>query len=57
MKRRQGRELFDQSVLKNPNRSGPVALGLEMLLQSLVQDDEVYWGVEHKVKGLERYLS
>ena len=35
----QGRALFDQSVLKNPNRSVPVGLGLEMLVQSLVQDN------------------
>ncbi|CAB1115099.1 unnamed protein product [Ectocarpus sp. CCAP 1310/34] len=38
----QGRELFDQSVLKNPDRSGPVGLGLEVLLQCLVQDDGAF---------------
>lgn len=35
----QGRALFDQSVIKSPNRSVPVGLGLEILVQSLVQDD------------------
>lgn len=50
MRRPQGRQLFDQSVLKNPDRSGPVGLGLEMLLQSLVQDD-VNCAVENEVNG------
>ncbi|CAN0225204.1 unnamed protein product, partial [Scytosiphon promiscuus] len=35
-----GRELFDQSVLMNPDRSSPVGLGLETLLQCLVQEDD-----------------
>eukprot|EP00752_Nemacystus_decipiens_P017248 g15452.t1 len=37
-----GRELFDQSVLKSPDRSGPVGLGLEVLLQCLVQEDGAF---------------
>ena len=48
--RLQGRELFDQSVLKNPNRADPVGLGLEVLLQCLVQDeDEPFCGMGEKV--------
>ncbi|CAM9323833.1 unnamed protein product [Ectocarpus fasciculatus] len=41
-----GRELFDQSVLKTPDRSGPVGLGLEVLLQCLVQDDSSFGQVD-----------
>lgn len=38
----QGRELFNHCVLKHPNRSDPVGLGLEVLLQCLVQDDGLF---------------
>lgn len=52
----QGRALFDQSVLKSPNRSVPVGLGLEILVQSLVQDDFDYCGTE-KVKPNSVFFS
>ncbi|CAM9250981.1 unnamed protein product [Ectocarpus sp. 12 AP-2014] len=48
-----GRELFDQSVLKNPDRSGPVGLGLEVLLQCLVQDDGPFGQLDMAVEAEE----
>eukprot|EP00904_Undaria_pinnatifida_P006691 jgi/Undpi1/3151/HiC_scaffold_15.g06525.m1 len=48
-----GRELFDQSVLKSPDRAGPVGLGLEILLQCLVQEDEAFCAAEKTTDGEE----
>ncbi|CAM9096093.1 unnamed protein product [Ectocarpus sp. 6 AP-2014] len=48
-----GRELFDQSILKTPDRSGPVGLGLEVLLQCLVQDDGPFGQLEMAVEAEE----